>query len=158
MKAKIPIPVCETDYFGSQSRHSLDLHLSHHVNELHRRIRDRALVLYFQPFASVRLDRMAIAFGMELSDMEASVVRLIEEGLIKARIDSQNKVLPCTLRAPLSNSTSRSQILKAKDHDPRIELYNRAVAAGLGTQSSTQKLLWRMKLYVVSSFNGGANA
>ena len=35
---------------------------------------------------------MAGAFGMELSDMEASVVKLIEEGQIKARIDSQNKV------------------------------------------------------------------
>lgn len=35
---------------------------------------------------------MAAAFGMDLADMEANIVKLIEEGLIKARIDSQNKV------------------------------------------------------------------
>ncbi|KAG8922261.1 hypothetical protein FRC01_014268 [Tulasnella sp. 417] len=110
------------------SRHLLDIHLAHHVPTLAQQIRNRALVLYFQPFATVHLERMAAAFGMELADMEANIVKLIEEGLIKARIDSQNK------------------ILKAKDHDPRVELYNRAVTAGLETEASTRKLLWRMKL------------
>ncbi|KAG8943297.1 hypothetical protein FRC04_002977 [Tulasnella sp. 424] len=118
-------------YMGSKfkdARHLLDIHLAHHVPTLAQQIRNRALVLYFQPFATVHLERMAAAFGMELTDMEANIVKLIEEGLIKARIDSQNK------------------ILKAKDHDPRVELYNRAVAAGLETEASTRKLLWRMKL------------
>ncbi|KAG9019372.1 hypothetical protein FRB90_003476 [Tulasnella sp. 427] len=110
------------------SRHSLDIHLAHHVPTLAQQIRNRALVLYFQPFATVHLERMAAAFGMELADMEANIVKLIEEGLIKARIDSQNK------------------ILRAKDHDPRVELYNRAVAAGLETEASARKVLWRMKL------------
>lgn len=56
---------------------------------------------YFQPFARVHLDRMATAFGIKLSELEADIVKLIEDGLIKARIDSQEKVrlsvLPCEL-------------------------------------------------------------
>jgi len=116
------------------SRHALDCHLAGHVIELQKQIRNRALVLYFQPFASVHLDRMAAAFGMDMAELEGSIVKLIEDGLIKARIDSQNKVL------------------KAKVHDPRIELYNRAVTAGLDNQASTRKLLWRMKLMQAELF------
>ncbi|KAG9000792.1 hypothetical protein FRB94_005172 [Tulasnella sp. JGI-2019a] len=110
------------------NRHSLDMHLSRHVSELSRQIRNRSLVQYFQPFARVHLDRMATAFGIKLSELEADIVKLIEDGLIKARIDSQEK------------------ILNAKDQDPRIDLYNRAVQSGLETQASTRKLLWRMRL------------
>lgn len=110
------------------SRHLLDVHLAPHVTALSKQIRNRALVQYFQPFQRVHLDKMATAFGMSLSQLEADVVKLIEDGQIKARIDSQQK------------------ILNAKDYDPRIELYNRAVRIGLETQASTQKLLWRMRL------------
>jgi hypothetical protein len=35
---------------------------------------------------------MAAAFGLELHVLEREIVGLIEEGQIKARVDSQNKV------------------------------------------------------------------
>ena len=56
-------------------------------------IRSKALVLYFQPFASIRLERMSQAFGWSVDDLERQVVSLIQSGEIKARVDRQNKVL-----------------------------------------------------------------
>jgi COP9 signalosome complex subunit 1 len=55
-------------------------------------IQSRAIVQYFTPFSSVSLSRMAGAFGYSESKMDAEVLRLIEEGCLKARIDSRNKV------------------------------------------------------------------
>lgn len=56
------------------------------------KIKNRALVLYFQPFASIRMDRMARAFGWSVAQLEAQVVTLIQAGEIEARVDRQNKV------------------------------------------------------------------
>ena len=70
----------------------MDIHLSPHVNDLTQLIRDRALILYFQPFQSIRLQRMGEAFGMSIEEIEGHVVRLIQSGQINARVDSRNKV------------------------------------------------------------------
>lgn len=56
-------------------------------------IKKRTLVLYFQPFASVRLEKMGLAFGLSIAETEKLVIELIQEGRIKARVDSTNKVL-----------------------------------------------------------------
>lgn len=45
--------------------------------------------------------------------------------------------------------TSLSQILRAKEVDPRAELFTNAVKSGAQMESSTRKLLLRMKLCVV---------
>jgi COP9 signalosome complex subunit 1 len=74
------------------SRHLLDNLLSPHVKALVSFIKDRALVLYFGPFASIRLESLADAFGLTLEDTEKSVVSLIQNGSIKGRVDSHNKV------------------------------------------------------------------
>ena len=55
-------------------------------------IRSKALVQYFQPFASIRLERMSQAFGWSVNELEQQVVSLIQSGEIKARVDRQNKV------------------------------------------------------------------
>ena len=70
----------------------LDLHLAPHIAALTNMIRSRALVLYFQPFASIRLERMSQAFGWSVDELEQQVVSLIQSGEIKARVDRQNKV------------------------------------------------------------------
>ena len=64
-----------------------------HVDTLTNLIRSKALVLYFQPFSSIRLERMSQAFGWSVDDLERQVVSLIQSGEIKARVDRQNKVL-----------------------------------------------------------------
>lgn len=94
-------------------------------------IRDRAIVLYFQPFASIRLDRMALAFGLPAEQLEKLVVALIQAGQIKGRVDSQNK------------------ILRAKDLDQRVAMFTRAEKVGKAIHSSNHKLLLRIRLLVV---------
>ncbi|KAH7107066.1 PCI-domain-containing protein [Auriculariales sp. MPI-PUGE-AT-0066] len=110
------------------ARHSLDIILSPHIQELTQNIRDRAIVLYFQPFASIRLDRMALAFGLPADDLEKLVVKLIQAGKIKGRVDSQNK------------------ILRAKEQDQRTQMFARAEEVGRSIQSSNRKLLLRIRL------------
>jgi PCI domain-containing protein len=55
-------------------------------------IRNWAVVLYFQPFATIKLDRMSAAFGWTIEEVEYHVVNLIQSGNIQGRVDSQNKV------------------------------------------------------------------
>ncbi|KAF9531186.1 26S proteasome subunit RPN7-domain-containing protein [Crepidotus variabilis] len=110
------------------TRHYVDIHLSTHVNELANSIRNWAVVLYFQPFASIKLERMSIAFGWTIEEVEHHVVNLIQSGAIQGRVDSQNK------------------ILLAKKTDYRAELFARAIKAGAEIESTNRKLLLRMKL------------
>jgi len=86
----------------TQTRHQIDIHLAPHVIELTNLIRNWAVVLYFQPFATIRLDRMSAAFGWTVDEVEAQVVGLIQSGNIQGRVDSQNKVtFPLVLTSPL---------------------------------------------------------
>jgi COP9 signalosome complex subunit 1 len=63
-----------------------------HLPALTSQIRSRAVVLYFQPFQSIRLDTMSAAFGVDVKTLEFEVVRLIKEGRLNARVDGRNKV------------------------------------------------------------------
>ncbi|KAF9484272.1 G protein pathway suppressor 1 [Pholiota conissans] len=114
------------------TRHYADIHLSPHVHDLTQFIRNSAVVLYFQPFASIKLQRMSAAFGWTVEEVEHHVVHLIQAGDIHGRVDSQNK------------------ILYAKKTDYRDELFARAIQAGTEIQSTNRKLLLRMRLYAVS--------
>ncbi|KAF7798161.1 hypothetical protein EIP86_009378 [Pleurotus ostreatoroseus] len=110
------------------TRHSLDLYLGPHVTALMNKIKNRALVLYFQPFASIRMDRMARAFGWSVAQLEEQVVTLIQAGEIEARVDRQNKTL------------------KAKETDQRAQLFERAMKAGREMTAANRRLLLRMHL------------
>ncbi|KAI0074359.1 PCI-domain-containing protein [Panus rudis PR-1116 ss-1] len=110
------------------TRHYVDIHLSNHVPALITNIQSRALVLYFQPFQSIRLDRMSAAFGWDIDFMEKQVVNLIQRGEIQGRVDRQNK------------------ILQAKTVDQRSQLFARALKSGQEMQATNRKLLLRLKL------------
>ena len=73
-------------------KHILFPQLVSHLTALTSQIRSRALVLYFQPFQSVRLETMGAAFGLGVKALEDEVVRLIKEGRLNARVDGRNKV------------------------------------------------------------------
>ncbi|KAF8915348.1 G protein pathway suppressor 1 [Mucidula mucida] len=110
------------------TRHYIDVHLTSHVTHLMEKIKNRAVVLYFQPFSSIRLDRMSQAFGWTVNEVEMQVVTLIQSGNIQGRVDSQNK------------------ILQVKKVDHRTDLFARAMKAGIDMQNANRKLLLRMKL------------
>ncbi|KAK0484432.1 26S proteasome subunit RPN7-domain-containing protein [Armillaria novae-zelandiae] len=110
------------------TRHYIDIHLTSHVRALMNAIKNRAVVLYFQPFSSIRLDRMSQAFGWSVDETESQVVTLIQSGDIQGRVDSQNK------------------ILQVKKVDHRADLFARAIKAGNDMHSANRKLLLRMQL------------
>ncbi|KZO99166.1 PCI-domain-containing protein [Calocera viscosa TUFC12733] len=110
------------------ARHLLDIHLWPHVQHLTTRIRRRAIILHFQPYATVQLSRMAETFGIPVAELEKEVIGLIQDNEIAARLDSTAKVL------------------KAKNKDQRAELYAKALKVGEEAQAQSRKILWRMKL------------
>ncbi|KXN81035.1 COP9 signalosome complex subunit 1 [Leucoagaricus sp. SymC.cos] len=110
------------------TRHYVDIHLSQHVTDLTIKIKNSAVVLYFQPFASIKLGRMGEAFGWTVDMVEQHVVNLIQSGEIQGRVDSQNKVL------------------YAKKTDYRADLFARTIQAGNDILSANRKVLLRMRL------------
>lgn len=109
-------------------------------------IRSWAIVLYFQPFKSIRLDRMASAFGWTVEEVEQNVVSLIQSGRIEGRVDSQNKVCNTTLVQYAFDPNRRFKVLHAKQTDFRADLFGRAIKAGKDIQLTNRKLLLRMRL------------
>jgi len=112
-------------------------------------IRSKAVVLYFQPFSSIKLDRMSEAFGWTVEEVERHVAALIQSGDIQGRIDSQNKVRSEAFSTILSLLTFL-QVLQVKKTDYRADLFARAIQAGKDIQATNRKLLLRMRLCVVS--------
>ncbi|EJU01508.1 G protein pathway suppressor 1 [Dacryopinax primogenitus] len=110
------------------ARHLLDIHLWPHVQHLTTRIRRRAIILHFQPYASVQLNRMAETFGIPVVELEKEVIGLIQDGEIAARVDSTAKVL------------------RARNKDQRAALFARALKVGEEAQAQSQKILLRMRL------------
>jgi COP9 signalosome complex subunit 1 len=64
-----------------------------HVNRLYSRIRSKSLVQYVAPFESVDLVRMSLVFSTDVKMLMSEVYELIESGLVKVRIDTENNSL-----------------------------------------------------------------
>lgn len=76
----------------NMTRLQLDVHLAAQVDFIMAKIKDKIVELYFEPFSSVKIDKMAAALGWDAATLEAAVVRLIESGSMKARIDKRAQV------------------------------------------------------------------
>lgn len=72
---------------------ALDAVLAPHLDTLLGLVRRRALVLYFKPFQTVRMERMARDVGCPMEELEQELYGLVMDGQLLARIDSHNKVL-----------------------------------------------------------------
>lgn len=133
--------------FLPKTRHYVDIHLYPHVHDLTNLIRNAAVVLYFQPFQTIRLDRMSAAFGWTVEEVEKEVVALIQSGHIHGRVDSQNKASRCSRHDHGDFLISLTlQILKARKLDHRAELFAHAMKTADEIQSTNRKLLLRMRL------------
>lgn len=76
----------------NMSRLVLDVHLSKHVAPLIDRIKDRMLELYCEPYRSVKFEKMASNFGLEVPALQNQITKLIKRGTLKARINSRDLV------------------------------------------------------------------
>jgi len=106
----------------------LEIHMAPHVDKLYALIRSRALVQYFTPFASVRMDLMADAFNCSLQGLQKELSQLIMKKEIKARIDSHNK------------------IIYARHADQEVSTFQRSLQMGKQYQRQTTGLLLRLDL------------
>lgn len=106
----------------------LDIHLHEHVEGLYQRIRNKALIQYFSPFASVNLTTMAASFNTDVGGLEKELSKLIMENLIQARIDSHNKRL------------------YARTTDQRSATFAKTMNLGDNYQDQAQNLLLRVNL------------
>lgn len=70
----------------------VDIFLSPHVDLLYKEIRQRALVQAFSPYSTLELSTLSSLFLTPVPQLAAEVVQLIEDGKIKARLDSQKNV------------------------------------------------------------------
>lgn len=79
-----------------QIRHRLDPHLASQLTGLQQTIRQRSIVQYFKPFASVRLERMFSVFNVTTKEGEEQLVQdiatLIEARRMDARLDTIDRV------------------------------------------------------------------
>ncbi|EFJ45720.1 hypothetical protein VOLCADRAFT_63341 [Volvox carteri f. nagariensis] len=106
----------------------LDMHVAEYVPQLYALIRHRALCQYVQPFSSVNLATMAVAFNTPVGDLEKQLAGLIMDGAISARIDSATKVL------------------YASKADLRATTFSRVLSAGEAYCRDTRALLLRANL------------
>ena len=70
-----------------------DYFLAGTLSDLREEIRTRLIQQFIYPFKAIRIAEIATAFNLSPIAMEKELERLISKGLVKARIDSHNKVL-----------------------------------------------------------------
>lgn len=74
----------------------LSIYLGSHVTTLSTKIRNRALIQYFNPYLSLSISKMADTFNTNVQELEIELAKLIMDGKINGRIDSHNKILYST--------------------------------------------------------------
>ncbi|KAJ2770972.1 hypothetical protein IWQ56_001964 [Coemansia nantahalensis] len=85
------------------------------IQALQQRITDNIVVLYTRPFASVRMATMARALCFASEDaLEAALVRMIEAGLIDARIDATTGFLVRHTVDPRDSALQRVEKIHAE--------------------------------------------
>jgi COP9 signalosome complex subunit 1 len=72
----------------------VDIFLSPHIDLLYKEIRQKALVQAFYPYSTLELSTLSSLFSTPVNDLVVEVAQLIEDGKIKARLDSQKNVSP----------------------------------------------------------------
>ena len=72
----------------------VDIFLSPHIDFLYKEIRQKALVQAFYPYSTLELSTLSSLFSTPVNDLVVEVAQLIEDGKIKARLDSQKNVSP----------------------------------------------------------------
>ena len=70
-----------------------DYFLAPVIVDLKEEIRTKLIQQFIYPFKAIKIEQIATAFNVTPVQMEKELERLISKGLVKARIDSHNKVL-----------------------------------------------------------------
>jgi len=105
-----------------------DMFISKLVGSLKETIKNKLLLQYCKPYQCVSIEAMSTAFGMKLVDLERVLLRLIDEGVLSARIDGVNH-----------------QIVRYTP-DARGDAFQRALTAGNAFEDWTERDLFYANL------------
>lgn len=75
-----------------RNHYLLDMYIQKHVPDIYARIRSKCIVQYFVPFSCVTIKSLDDAFAQPGETVEDELATMIREGVLRARIDAQNKV------------------------------------------------------------------
>jgi len=118
----------------------VDIFLSPHVELLYKEIRQKALVLAFFPYSTIELSTLSSLFMTPLPELSAQIVQLIEEGKIKARLDSQKNV------SGLTRIDLICQVLVARPDGQRSLVYDASLRIATEYQKAAHGCLLNLKL------------
>ncbi|XP_022964496.1 COP9 signalosome complex subunit 1-like [Cucurbita moschata] len=125
---------CSRDY-SSVFRHLanlrewllFDIHLFDRFEELHEKIRKKAIVQYVRPFSVIDLKTMAEIFNTSVEDLKKELVTLILDDQIKAKIDSIENVLHVRTDDTIANFKKLLERCSEIERDARTILLFNAV-------------------------------
>ncbi|KAI0014195.1 26S proteasome subunit RPN7-domain-containing protein [Xylariaceae sp. FL0662B] len=106
----------------------LDIYLQKHVPAIYSQIRSKCIVQYFLPFSCVTLDSLNAAFAKPGESLEAELITMIRSGVLKARINTIDKLL-------VSVSTN-----------PRVAMQTTALKAAKNYEKEALERIRRMSL------------
>ena len=115
---------------------------------------------YYQPFASIRLERMSQAFGLSVEELEQRVCsRSSDRARSRRASTGRTRHVSVSRFACGEVLTSayvrRTQILEAKETDQRAALFAKAIQSGQDMQAAKRKHLLRIRLCVYLLFQFG---
>jgi COP9 signalosome complex subunit 1 len=105
-----------------------DFFLGAKAEELLELIRSRTIAQFLVPYKCIRLETVAEAFNTTAAGIEGELVKLIQDGILKARVDSHNGTLV------------------SKSADPRSRAFRDVLELGSQFLHDTQGALLRMSL------------
>lgn len=106
----------------------LDIYLYRHVPALFSKIRNKCIVQYFLPFSCVTLENMNAAFAKPGEPLEVELVDMIKSGVLKARINTIDK------------------LLVAVSNDPRIAMQTKGLETAKKYEKEALERIRRMSL------------
>ncbi|KAJ8903836.1 hypothetical protein NDN08_000369 [Rhodosorus marinus] len=115
---------------------ALDLYLSAHVEALCGEVRSKGLIQYCLPYRSVDMKAIANSFNTTTEPVLEELSALIEQGKIKARIDTEKKVL------------------FRKNKNRKALAYKEAIATGEDVFAEVDAILLRMQLMRQNKYIG----
>ena len=149
---------CLTVLESYRTDYLLDLFLCRHVSQLYFLIRSKAIVQYFIPFSTVTLSALAAAFNTDEPSIEQTIVDMIGNGSLDARIDLEHRVL-LARRVDERSEVHEQALEMAKDYERtaqmrilRMEILN----AGLEVKAPKAQTL--MGMSNMGSLQGGGGS
>eukprot|EP00357_Protocruzia_adherens_P012991 CAMPEP_0114990566 /NCGR_PEP_ID=MMETSP0216-20121206/10875_1 /TAXON_ID=223996 /ORGANISM="Protocruzia adherens, Strain Boccale" /LENGTH=464 /DNA_ID=CAMNT_0002353771 /DNA_START=99 /DNA_END=1493 /DNA_ORIENTATION=+ len=119
---------CLTKLANISAKLSMDNVMEPHLEYLVTGVRKKALIQFFTPYKSLKLQDIATAFNTDVEGIEKELSNLIADGQIEARIDRHNK------------------ILYAKTANQKVNTYLKALEVGDAFRRDTEILLLRVNM------------